>query len=143
MSAALVFALLAGGAMATYIAVSRLAAAGIHPALGATVITGTAFVVNMAVVIALRLAGVSLTGSARSVGLLLIVGAAAACADLFTLSAYAKGLNVTSSFVIGGTQSALVLLVGFLVLREPFTWVKMIAIGLIAAGIFLLQREGV
>jgi len=29
-----------------------------------------------------------------------------------------------------------------MVLREPFTWMKLLAVGLIAAGIFLLQREG-
>jgi drug/metabolite transporter (DMT)-like permease len=142
MSPALAFALLAGASMATYIVFSRLAAAGIHPALGAAVITGSAFVVNGAVVLAMRVAGVPLTGSARSVGLLVVVGAAAACADLFTLSAYTRGLKVTSSFVIGGTSAALVLFVGFLVLREPFSWIKLLAIGLIAAGIYLLQREG-
>ena len=128
--------------MATYIVFSRLAAAGIHPALGAVVITGAAFVVNAAVVLVMRGAGVSLTGSSRSVALLAIVGVAAACADLFTLSAYARGLQATSSFVIGGTSTALVLIVGFLVLREPFSWIKLVAIGLIAAGIYLLQREG-
>ena len=110
--------------------------------LGAVVITGAAFVVNGVVAVAARAAGASLTGSFRSVALLAIVGAAAACADLFTLSAYGRGLKVTSSFVIGGTSAALVLLIGFLVLREPFTWIKMAAILLIAAGIYLLQREG-
>jgi len=128
--------------MAAYIVFSRLAAPGIHPVLGAVVITGAAFVVNGVVAVAARASGASLTGSFRSVVLLAIVGAAAACADLFTLSAYARGLKATSSFVIGGTSAALVLLVGFLVLREPFTWIKLVAIGLIAAGIYLLQREG-
>jgi drug/metabolite transporter (DMT)-like permease len=70
------------------------------------------------------------------------VGLAAACADFFTLSAYASGLRVTSSFVIGGTSTILVLLVGFMVLREPFTWTKLFAVALIAIGVFLLQREG-
>jgi multidrug transporter EmrE-like cation transporter len=45
--------------------------------------------------------------------------------------------------MIGGTSTVLVLFVGFLVLREPFTWMKLFSVGLIAAGIFLLQREGV
>jgi multidrug transporter EmrE-like cation transporter len=36
-----------------------------------------------------------------------------------------------------------VLVVGFMLLREPFSWIKLLAIGLIATGIFLLQREGV
>jgi drug/metabolite transporter (DMT)-like permease len=87
-------------------------------------------------------AGAPIAVSAKSLVLLVVVGVAAACADLFTLSAYASGLRVTSSFVIGGTSTALVLLVGFGFMKEPFGWIKLLAIGLIAAGIFLLQREG-
>ena len=71
---------------------------------------------------------------------LVVVGVATACVNLFTLLAYASGLRVTSSFVIGGTSTLLVLLVGFLFLKEPFTWRKLVAIGLIAAGTWLMQR---
>ena len=59
--------------------------------------------------------------------------------NLFTLLAYASGLRVTSSFVIGGTSTLLVLLVGFLFLKESFTWAKLLAIGLIVGGTFLLR----
>jgi multidrug transporter EmrE-like cation transporter len=37
----------------------------------------------------------------------------------------------------------LILLIGFIVLREPFTWMKLFAVGLIVSGIFVLQREGI
>jgi uncharacterized membrane protein len=143
MTSALWLALLAGAAMAAYSVFSRLASSGIHPALGATIITGVAFLVNLAVTVALKVTGASITATPRSLYLVMVVGLAAACADLFTLSAYANGLRVTSSFMIGGTSTALVLFVGFLVLREPFTWMKLFSVGLIAAGIFMLQREGV
>jgi multidrug transporter EmrE-like cation transporter len=36
----------------------------------------------------------------------------------------------------------LVLLIGFMILREPFTWLKLFSVALIATGVFLLQREG-
>ena len=36
----------------------------------------------------------------------------------------------------------LILLVGFLVLQEPLTGMRVLAIALIAAGIFLLQTQG-
>ena len=49
---------------------------------------------------------------------------------------------MTSSLIIGGTSTALVLLVGFLALQEPLTWVRVLAIALIAAGILLFQAEG-
>jgi len=87
--------------------------------------------------------GLGLPVSARGFGFVMIVGGGvAAFADLLTLSAYAHGLKVTSSFVIGGTSAVLVLIVGFSVLREPITWTRLLAVALIVGGIFLLQREG-
>ena len=49
----------------------------------------------------------------KSAGFLIVVGVATACVNLFTLLAYASGLRVTSSFVVGGTSTLLVLLVEF------------------------------
>jgi uncharacterized membrane protein len=138
----LIFALLAGASTSVYSIFLRLASPGIHPAPGATIITGVAFLANLALTLVMLATGSPMTFTTRSVYLVIVVGLAAACADLFTLSAYASGLRVTSSFVIGGTSTALLLLIGFLVLREPFTWMKLFAVGLIATGIFLLQREG-
>lgn len=134
-------ALFAGVSMAAYSIFLRLASPGIHPALGATIITGVAFLANLALTLTMKATGSPVTFTTQSVYLVIIVGLAAACADLFTLSAYASGLKVTSSFMISGTSTALVLLVGFMVLREPFTWTKLLAVGLIATGVFLLQRE--
>jgi len=142
MTPALVFALFAGTSMAAYSIFLRLASPGIHPAMGAAVVTGVAFIANLALTLTLKATGAQMTFTARSVCLAIVVGLAAACADFFTLSAYGKGLQVTSSFVIGGTSTILVLLIGFVVLRESFTWMKLVAAGLIAAGIVLLQREG-
>lgn len=141
-AAALTFALLAGVSMATYTVFSRLASPGIHPALGAAVITGVAFLINGAITLSAWASGAPLAVSGKSLALLAVVGLAAAGTDIFVLSAYASGLRVTSSFVIGGTSTVLVLLVGFGLMREPFSWFKLIAIGLIASGIVLLQREG-
>ncbi len=53
-----------------------------------------------------------------------------------------RGLRLTSSLIIGGASTALVLLVGFVGLQEPLTGVRFLAIGLIAAGILLLQAQG-
>jgi drug/metabolite transporter (DMT)-like permease len=142
MSSVLLFAVSAGVAMAVYSIGLRLASPGIHPVLGAAVITGSAFAVNLVMLVVVRARGIEMPVSSRSVALVVLVGAAAAFADLFTLSAYARGLKVTSLFVIGGTSAALVLLVGFLLLREPFTWLKLLATVLIVAGVLLLQREG-
>jgi drug/metabolite transporter (DMT)-like permease len=74
--------------------------------------------------------------------LLAAAGVAAAGVDIFALLAYERGLRVTSSLIIGGTSTALVLLVGFLALGEPLTGVRALAIVLIAAGILLLHTQG-
>ena len=139
-SLALTYALLAGLSLATYVIALRLAAPGTHPALGTAIVTGVAFLINVAVALSIKALGTPLTFSTTSLSLLLVVGLATATVNLFTLAAYANGLKVTSSFVIGGTSTILVLLIGFLLLREPFTWTKLFAVGLIAAGTFLLQR---
>ena len=69
-------------------------------------------------------------------------GSLAGGVDIFGLLAYERGLWVTLSLIIGGTSTALVLLVGFLALHEPLTGVRVLAILLIATGIFLLQTQG-
>jgi drug/metabolite transporter (DMT)-like permease len=137
----LTFAILAGLAVATYSIFLKLASPGIHPLLGATIITGVAFLANLALTVA-KVSGAPITLTTQSLHFVIVVGLAAACADLFTLSAYASGLKVTSTLVIGGTSTAVVLLVGFVGLREPFTWSKLSALALIVTGIVLLQREG-
>jgi len=79
----------------------------------------------------------------ESLYVLVIVGVATAGVNLFTLFAYASGLRITSSFIIGGTSTVLMLVVGFMFLKEPFTWTKLFAIGLVAVGVFLLQRADI
>jgi uncharacterized membrane protein len=140
MAQALLFALLAGCAMATYSIFMRLASSGIHPALGATIVTGVAFLVNLTVTIVMKVSGAPIVLTSTSLYFVIVVGVAAAAADLFTLSAYASGLKVTSTFVIGGMSTLLVLLIGFIVLREPFSWLKLLSVALIATGVYLLQR---
>jgi drug/metabolite transporter (DMT)-like permease len=137
----LAFALLAGVSVATYSIFSKLASPGIHPIVGATIITGVAFLANLALMLSARAAGAPIPLTRQSLYFVVVVGVAAAAADVFTLSAYASGLKVTSTLMISGSSTAVVLLVGFLFLREPFTWNRLAALALIAGGIVLLQRD--
>ncbi len=134
------YAFAAGVSMATYIVAARLGSSGTHPALGTAIVTGVAFLINLALTLSITVSGAPIAFSMKSAYSLVVVGVATASVNLFTLLAYASGLRVTSSFVIGGTSTVLVLLIGFLFLKEPFTWRKLVAVGLIAAGAFLLQR---
>ena len=81
--------------------------------------TSLAFLLNVSLTLSLEAAGVPVTFSTRSVYSPAVVGLATAAANLFTLLAYASTV---------------------LVLEERFTWRKLFAIALAAAGTFLLQR---
>ncbi len=142
MNGPILFAILAGVSAATWTICLKLGSTKISAALGAMVITGVAFVVNAVALLAMRASGQEIVFSRQGLWLLAIAGIAASGVDIFGLLAYERGLKVTSSFLIGGTSTLLVLLVGFLVLQEPFTWGRFLAIALIVGGTLLLQAQG-
>jgi len=57
--------------------------------------------------------------------------------------AYARGFKLSSSPIITATQMSVVLLVGFVFLKEPFSIGRLLALILIVLGILVLQRQGV
>ena len=142
LTSAVVFALLSGVAAATWTICLKLGSTRINAALGAMVITGVALVVNSAAMLAMRARGHEISLKPDAFWILAVAGVAAAGVDIFALLAYERGLRITSSLIIGGTSTALVLLVGFVALQEPLTGTRALAIVLIAAGIFLLQAQG-
>ena len=137
LTSAVVFALLSGVSAATWTICLKLGSTRINAALGAMVLTAVALVVNSAAMLVMRARGHEIILKPDAFWLL-----AAAGVDIFALLAYERGLRITSSLIIGGTSTALVLLVGFVALQEPLTAMRALAIVLIAAGIFLLQAQG-
>ena len=142
MSRAVLFAILAGVAAATWTICLKLASTKITPALGALVITTGALLVNAAVILVTRASGQEIVFTREALWLLALAGLAAAGVDIFGLLAYDRGLRVTSSFFMGGTSTVLVLLAGFLAFQEPFTWMRLLAIAMIVGGSLLLQAQG-
>jgi drug/metabolite transporter (DMT)-like permease len=138
----ILFAVIAGLSAAAYTICLKLGSSRISAVLGAVVITGVAFVVNSIALLALRSAGHEVVLTRDGLWLLAAAGIAAAGVDVFGLLAYERGLRVTSSFLIGGTSTVVVLLVGFLVLHEPLTWGRLAAIGMIVGGTLLYQLQG-
>jgi len=141
-SRAVLFAILAGASAATWTVCLKLASTKITPALGALVITTGALVINSLVLLATRASGHEIVFTREALWLTALAGVAAAGVDIFALLAYDQGLKVTSSFFIGGTSTLLVVLSGFLLFQEPFTWMRLFAIGLIVGGSLLLQAQG-
>jgi uncharacterized membrane protein len=136
------FAVLAGMSAGTWTICLKLGSARINAALGAMVITGVAFLVNSVTMLTMWARGHEIVLTRRGFWLLVLAGIAAAGVDLFALLGYERGMRVTSSVIVGGTSAALVLLVGFLAMQEPLTWVRLVALVLIAAGVILLQAQG-
>ena len=142
LTSAVLFALLAGASAATWTLCLKLGSTKINAALGAMVITGVAFLVNSIAMLTMRAHGHEIVLRQEAFWLLAMAGIAAAGVDVFALLAYERGLRVTSTLIIGGTSTALVLLVGFVALQEPVTWLRVLAIVLIAGGILLFQAQG-
>ena len=142
MSGAVAFALLAGLSAAAWTICLRLGGSTVSAVLGAMVITGVALGVDTLALVALRGGGHEIAFTRQGLWLLAGAGMAAAGVDIFSLLAYERGLRVTSSFLIGGTSTLVVLLVGFVALHEPFTWTRLAAIALIVAGTLLYQTQG-
>jgi drug/metabolite transporter (DMT)-like permease len=141
-SRAVLFAVLAGVSAATWTVCLKLASTKISAALGAMIITGVALVINSLALLATRANGHEIVFTREALWLMALAGIAASGVDIFGLLAYDRGLKVTSSFFIGGTSTLLVLLAGFLLFQEPFTWIRLLAIGLIVGGSLLLQAQG-
>lgn len=143
MDVALIFAVLAGISIAAYTIFQKLGSTNINPALGAMAISTVAFIVNLIILLGMKVKNQAILFTTKGLWLLILVGIAAAGIDLFGLLAYSKGLKVTSSFIIGGISAVIILLFGFLVLKEQFTLGRLIAIILIALGTILFQRYGI
>lgn len=142
LSSAVLFAMLAGASAATWSLCLKLGSTKVTAALGALVVTGGALMANALILLTMRARGHEIVGHPPALWLMALAGLAAAGVDIFSLLAYERGLRLSSSLIVGGTSTALVLIVGFVTLQEPVTWARLLAIGLIATGIVLLQTQG-
>jgi uncharacterized membrane protein len=137
------FAVLGGAAAATYTAFLKLGSGGIHPVLGSLIVTGSATIVNCLVLLVARAAGQPVAVTSRAAGMMVVVGVAASAVDIFGLLAYQSGLRLSSSLISTGVYTSLILLVGFGLLGEPVSAMRLLALALIAGGILLLHAQGV
>ena len=140
---ALMFAIAAGTMSAGYAILLRLSAGSINPAIGALIISGVALPFTAIVFAILRVWHPGTMITTKGLSLMVLAGIAAASTTVFGLLAHARGFKLSSSPLITATQMSVVMLVGFVLLKEPFTLGRLLALILIALGILVLQRQGV
>src|SRR3989454_12753133 len=141
--APLLLALAAGAMSASYVILLVLGAGSINPGIGALIISGVALPFTAVVFAILRVWHPGTMSTTKGLSLMILAGIAAASTTVFGLLAYARGFKLSSSPVITATQMSVVLLVGFVFLKEPFSIGRLLALILIALGILVLQRQGV
>ena len=141
--APLLFALAAGTMSASYAILLRLGAGSINPVVGALIISGVALPFTAVVFAVLRVWHPGTVITTKGTSLMILAGIAAASQTVFALLAYARGFKLSSSPLITAIQISLVLLVGFVFLNEPMSMGRVLALILIALGIWVLQRQGV
>src|SRR5215475_5928487 len=139
----LLFALAAGTMSASYAIFLRLSAGSINPAVGALIISGVALPFTAVVFAILRVWNPGMMVTTKGLSMMVLAGIAAASTTIFGLLAYARGFKLSSSPIITATQMSVVLLVGFVFLKEPFSIGRLLALMLIVLGILVLQRQGV
>jgi uncharacterized membrane protein len=127
----------------SYAILLRLGAGSINPALGALIISGVALPFTAVVFAILRVWHPGAMVTNKGLSLMILAGVAAASTTVFGLLAYARGFKLSSSPIITATQMGVVLLVGFVFLKEPFSIGRLLALILIVLGIVVLQRQGV
>ena len=138
----LLLALAAGTMSASYAILVRLGAGSINPALGALIISGVALPFTAIAFAVLRIWHPGAMVTTKGLALMMLAGVAAASTTIFGLLAYARGFKLSSSPIITATQTSIVLLVGFVLLKEPFSMGRLLALALIVFGIFVLQQQG-
>jgi uncharacterized membrane protein len=137
---ALLLLALSGIFAGAYTVLQKLGSSGTTPALGAMVVAGTAFAVNLLVLLATRSSRPDVTVDFEGLKFLVFAGVAAAAVDLLGIMAYGAGVRVTSGFIVTGLSAVVVLIVGFLGFRDPLTLDRVLAIAMIVAGVLLLSR---
>jgi uncharacterized membrane protein len=141
-SLALIFAILAGISAATYGTFQKFGSNSINPALGAMIISLVAFLINLFVLIGMKFNGQEVLYTNKGLILLMLAGVGAAGIDLFTLLAFSHGWKITSAPVINAVSFSILLIIGFLILKEPFNLGRVTGLVLIIVGILILQKFG-
>jgi len=133
------FAIFAALAFGVWTVFHKIAAPHINQVFGAIVVSFTAVIFGLAILIS-QLKGVQLITNPKGLFFLIFAGIAAFFIDFFALQAYSRGLQITvgGPIIIGGSI-AVAAIIGF-AFGEQISALKLFALFLILVGSGLLAR---
>ena len=139
MSRSMLYILIAGAAAGTWSVVMSRASKLTHPIVGVGLIEGSAVVLVLILLVRNR---VDVTDAVMPLGvaLLVICGLCVFSVDFFSLRAYDSGMQLSVGAPIVAAGAILVPAAVGLLLGEGISAAKLLGIGLIGAGVFLLAR---
>lgn len=141
MTRSMLFILVAAAAAGTWSVLMSRASRLVHPIVGAGLIEGSALILVIVLVLRQRL-DLSRSVTPLGLGLMLLCGVCVFAVDYFSLRAYEMGMEVSVGAPTVAAGAILVPAVVGVALGEGVGAVKVLGIGLIGAGVFLLARFG-
>lgn len=139
MSRSLLFVLLAATAAGCWSVLMSKASRLVDPIVGAGVVEGSALILVIALIARHRI-DLSSALTPAGVGLLVLCGLCVFSVDYFSLRAYELGMELSVGAPTIAAGAILIPAVVGLALGEGFTLLKLVGIGLIGLGVFLLTR---
>lgn len=135
---AILFAVLAAIVFGFWTVFHKLASTHINQVFGAIVVSLSAVVLGLLVLIP-KLKTTQLVSDSKGVYFLIAAGVCAFLIDYFALTAYSKGLpiNIGGPIIIGGSI-AVAAIIGF-VLGDPVTLQKLLGLALLLVGAVVLS----
>lgn len=139
MSRSLLFVLIAASAAGLWSVTLSRASKLVHPVVGTGMVEGTALILVLVLLFRQRI-DLSSAITPLGAGLLVICGLCVFSIDYFSLRAYEMGMEVSVGAPMIAAGAILVPTVVGIAVGEGITIPKVLGIGLIGGGVFLLTR---
>jgi len=138
----IIFAVITAVAFGVWTVFHQQASAYINPIFGAIIISLTAVVVGSIILIP-QLKGLTLFTDQKAIIFVVLTGVSAFVIDYFALKTYASGIPITigGPIIIGGSI-AIASIIGFTVLSESVSLIKILGIVLVISGASILAYLG-
>lgn len=134
MTPGIIFAIITAVSFGAWTVFHQQASAHVNPIFGAIVVSLTAVIAGLVVLLP-QIKGLELFTNQKGIIFLVLAGLSAFAIDFFALRTYASGvpISVGGPIIIGGSV-AIASMVGFLILGESISLMKVLGIAFVVVG---------